>query len=155
MKVLVLTISDRAFGNIYEDVSGKEIEQRLQAHFPEVHITREIVPDEIEMIQAMFQQYSEYDFILTTGGTGLSERDVTPEATEAFCDRLVPGIAEILRNESYKQTPNAMLSRAVAGIKEKTLIVNLPGSVKGATFCTELLVPILSHATKMMRGEGH
>jgi len=79
----------------------------------------------------------------------------TPDVTEKFCDRLIPGIAEYLRSESIKQTINAVISRGIAGVKDKTIIINLPGSVKRAAFCTELLIPIVLHAVKMVRGEGH
>lgn len=95
------------------------------------------------------------DGIITTGGTGLSPRDISPEVTAVYCDRAIPGTAEMLRAKSYRQTPNAMLSRGVTGMKAKTLIINLPGSVKAAEFCTKIIAPILAHAVKMARGEGH
>jgi molybdenum cofactor synthesis domain-containing protein len=95
------------------------------------------------------------DWIITTGGTGLSPRDVTPEATVQYCDRLVPGIAEILRMESCRQTPNAMGSRSIADMKGKTIAVNLPGSAKAATFCATILIPVIKHAGAMIEGQGH
>lgn len=155
MKILVLTISDRAARGIYEDLSGPAVEQMIRERISSADIKRDIVVDDKDKIVSAFVNHREYDCILTTGGTGLSDRDVTPEATEEFCDRLVPGIAELLRMRSYAQTPNAMLSRGVAGTKGKTLIVNLPGSVKGAAFCTQVLLDVLEHAIAMMQGKGH
>jgi len=155
MKVLVLTISDRASQGVYEDKSGPAIESILAEKLPESIIDRLIVPDEKNAIKDSFDNNLGKDIIITTGGTGIGPRDITPDITEKFCDRLIPGIAEYLRNESLKQTINAVLSRGVAGVKGNTLIINLPGSVKGASFCAELLIQILPHALKMMRGKGH
>lgn len=155
MKVLVLTISDRASQGVYDDKSGPVIEKILTEKLSEVLVERLIVSDDEVAIKEAYSSHLEKDIIITTGGTGIGPRDNTPDITENFCDRLIPGIAEYLRIESCKQTINAVLSRGVAGIKDKTLIINLPGSVKGASFCTELLIPILAHAVKMMRGEGH
>ena len=155
MKVLVLTISDRASQGVYEDKSGPVIEKILTEKLSEVLVERLIVSDDETAIKEAFSSHLEKDIIITTGGTGIGPRDNTPDITEKFCDRLIPGIAEYLRIESCKQTINAVLSRGVAGIKDKTLIINLPGSVKGVSFCTELLITILPHALKMMRGEGH
>jgi molybdopterin adenylyltransferase len=115
----------------------------------------EVVPDEAQAIVAAFQRNGQADFILTTGGTGISPRDVTPEATSNYCDRELPGIAEILRAESYKETPTAVLSRGYAGIKGNTIIVNFPGSVKAVRLCTQVLIPVMEHALSMLHGEGH
>ena len=93
--------------------------------------------------------------MLTTGGTGIGPRDVTPEATSEFCTRQLPGIAEMLRATSLRETPMAALSRAVAGQKGRTIVVNLPGSPAGVRTCVSALLPILEHAVEMMRGEGH
>ncbi|MBD3320836.1 MAG: MogA/MoaB family molybdenum cofactor biosynthesis protein [Chitinivibrionales bacterium] len=155
MKVLVLTISDRASHGIYEDKSGPAIEQVLIAHLPDVSIERIIVPDDKEAILNAFIANTGAEAIITTGGTGIGPRDITPDVTENYCDRLIPGIAEYLRAESIKQTVNAAISRTVAGVKGDSIIVNLPGSVNGASFCAELLVPVLVHAVKMLNGEGH
>ena len=155
MKVLVLTISDRASQGVYEDNSGPSIESILTEKLPESVIERLIVSDDANAIEKAFTTHLDNDVIVTTGGTGIGPRDNTPDITEKFCDRLIPGISEYLRNESLKQTINAVLSRGVAGVKDNTLIINLPGSVKGASFCTELLISILPHAMKMMRGKGH
>lgn len=120
---------------------------------------RVIVPDEFETIREAligFADESQVDLILTTGGTGFAERDVTPEATLAVIDREAPGIAEAIRRESAASTKFAMLSRAVAGIRGKTLIINLPGSPKGVRECFAVFEPVLVHALKLIRGEtGH
>lgn len=155
MKVLVLTVSDRASAGEYEDLSGPAIADTIAEHIPEVETTREVVPDEPDRIEAALRAGLSADVIITTGGTGIGPRDVTPDVTARFCDRLVPGIAEVLRSESYKETPHAMLSRAVAGVKCKTLVVNVPGSAKGARFCAELLIPVIRHAPRMLAGAGH
>jgi molybdopterin adenylyltransferase len=155
VKVLVLTISDRAAQGVYEDKSGPAIKEILAKNLPDASIDSLIVPDEADAIFNAFSSNIDKDVILTTGGTGIGPRDITPDVTQKFCDRLIPGIAEYLRSESMKQTSNAALSRGVAGVKDKTIIINIPGSVKGASFCTELLMPIMQHAVKMVRGEGH
>jgi len=155
MKVTVITISDRASKGLYEDLSGPVIEKIIKENIADVEISRMIVPDEKEEIREALQKAASSDFILTTGGTGLSSRDITPEICEEYCDRSLPGMAEILRSESYKETPHAMLSRGYAGIKDKTIIVNFPGSVKAVTLCTRILLPVMGHALKMINNEGH
>ncbi len=155
MKILVLTISDRASRGEYEDLSGPAIEKILSKKIPGADITRAIVSDDRSGIEKKFGESLDYDVIITTGGTGLGPRDNTPEATESFCDREIPGIAEYLREESRRETVNAVLSRGRAGMKGDTLIINLPGSVKGAVFCAELLGGIIPHALNMIKGVGH
>ena len=155
MKVTVITISDRASQGLYEDLSGPAIEKIIKETIADAEISRMIVPDEKAEIREAMQKAAASDFILTTGGTGLSSRDVTPEICEEYCDRSLPDMAEILRSESYKETPHAMLSRGYAGIKDKTIIVNFPGSVKAVTLCTRILLPVMGHALKMINNEGH
>ena len=155
MKVLVLTISDRAAAGVYEDQSGPALEQVLRELLDDVVIRRAVVPDESLQIEAAMTEGLDCDVILTTGGTGLGPRDITPEVTERFCDRAVPGLAELLRMESLKETSHAALSRGAAGQRGMTLVVNLPGSVRGASFGARVLAPILPHAAKMMAGKGH
>ena len=155
MTVSVITISDRASRGEYPDRSGPEIVSILLDAFPEARVATEVVPDEAQAIVAAFRRHRRADFILTTGGTGVSGRDVTPEATRGYCERELPGIAEALRAESYKQTPAAVLSRGVAGIRGDTIIVNFPGSVKAVRLCTRVLIPVMEHALSMLRGEGH
>ena len=155
MTVTVITISDRASRGEYPDRSGPEIVSILRRAFAEVEIAAEVVPDEAEAILAAFRRHRGADFILTTGGTGISERDVTPEVTRGYCQRELPGIAEILRAESYRETPTAVLSRGYAGLKGSTVIVNFPGSVKAVRLCTRVLIPVMEHALEMLRGQGH
>jgi molybdopterin adenylyltransferase len=155
MKVTVITISDRAAKGIYEDLSGPVIEKILKEGLENIDVSRIIVPDERDEILRALKSAASADFILTTGGTGLSARDITPEICEEYCDKSLPGIAEALRSESYKETPHALLSRGYAGIKNKTVIVNFPGSVKAVTLCTGILLPVMGHAVKMINNEGH
>lgn len=155
MKVTVITISDRASQGVYEDLSGPVIEKILKENIENIEVCRIIVPDEKNEVLNALKNAASSDFILTTGGTGLSKRDITPEICEEYCDKSLPGISEILRSESYKETPQAMLSRGYAGIKDKTVIVNFPGSVKAVTLCTKVLLPVMDHAIKMINNEGH
>jgi molybdopterin adenylyltransferase len=151
-KALVLTISDTASAGKREDLSGPEARRILtDAGFEVAAI--EILPDERAQIESRLRRASEEGFLLvvTSGGTGLSPRDVTPEATLAVIDRSVPGIAELMRIESLKVTPRAALSRAVSGIRQSTLIINLPGSVKGVRECLTAVRPILSHAMDVLK----
>ncbi len=155
MTVCVVTVSDRASKGEYEDKSGPAIEQLILETYPDCRIVRELIPDEIKVIGAALERNTSSDFILTTGGTGLSERDITPEATELFCDKRLPGIEESLRAASLKETSSAMLSRGYAGVRDATIVINFPGSVRAVTLCTKVVVPIMGHAIKMLRGEGH
>ena len=155
MKAAVITISDRASKGIYEDLSGPEIEKILKEQVPSCKIERVIVPDEENDILKAMTYFEGYDFILTTGGTGIGPRDVTPNITEKYCDRELPGISETLRAESLKETNSAMLSRGYSGMKGNTIIVNFPGSVKAVRLCTKVIAPVMTHAVKMIKGEGH
>lgn len=155
MKVLVLTISDRASRGEYEDLSGPAVAGVIEKGVEGAEIEIAVVPDDPVLIGKELEGNLDRDVILTTGGTGLGPDDITPEVTAGFCERLIPGIAEYLRRESCSQTVNAVLSRGIAGVRGKTLIVNLPGSVRGASFCAELLIHLLPHALKMMAGGGH
>ena len=155
MKILVITISDRASRGEYEDLSGPAVKAILEEEIAGAEVEIVIVPDEEDEIERALESGLSGDAIITTGGTGLGPRDITPEVTERFCDRSVPGISEMLRAESLKETRNAALSRGYSGMKGKTLIVNIPGSVRGASFCARLLAPLLTHAGGMISGEGH
>jgi len=153
--VAVITISDRASRGEYEDLSGPEIEREVRARYPSAAVTRSVVPDEPDAILAELRAHEGADFILTTGGTGLSPRDVTPEVTLRFCEKEVPGIAEVLRAQSYGETPAAMLSRGTAGLRGSTIVVNFPGSPKAVRLCMKVLGPVMEHAIRMIRAEGH
>jgi molybdopterin adenylyltransferase len=155
MRVAVITISDRASRGEYEDLSGPEIEKEVFARYPSAEVTRSVVPDEPDAILAALRAGMGVDFILTTGGTGLSPRDVTPETTMRFCEKEIPGIAETLRAHSSAETPAAMLSRGYAGMRGSTVVVNFPGSLKAVRLCMKVLGPVMEHAIRMMRAEGH
>ncbi len=155
MRVAVITISDRASRGEYEDLSGPEIEKEVLARYPAAVVIRSVVPDEPDAILAELRAGAGADFILTTGGTGLSHRDVTPEVTMRFCEKEIPGIAEALRAQSYAETAAAMLSRGYAGMRGSTVVVNLPGSPRAVRLCMSVLGPVMEHAVRMMRAEGH
>ena len=155
MKVAVITVSDRASQNLYEDKSGPLIVKMLKEQFPKAAIVRMTVPDDKDEIMNSLREQNDSDYIFTCGGTGLSFRDVTPDVTREFCEKPVPGIAEVLRAQSYLETPHAMLSRGFAGVKGTTIVVNFPGSPKAAEMCTKLLMPVMIHGMNMLRGEGH
>lgn len=160
MRILVITVSDRAFKGIYEDKSGDAIINLLKEYFIKENliykIEKIIIPDEYDIIlNTLKENKDNFNIIITTGGTGLSERDVTPEATRDFCKKEVSGISEYLRAESIKETIFASLSRGYAGINDKVFVVNFPGSEKGAIFYANLIIPLLAHIVDMMNGKGH
>jgi molybdopterin adenylyltransferase len=155
VRIAVITVSDRAARGIYEDRSGPAVEQALRDLVPGAEIRREIVADERAEIRAALERHPEADWILTTGGTGPAARDVTPEVTREWCDREAPGIAEYLRARSLTETPHAVFSRGIAGLRGRQYVVNLPGSEKGARFCATLLAPLLVHGVEMAAGGGH
>jgi molybdenum cofactor synthesis domain-containing protein len=151
----IITVSDRGSRGEREDASGEAIEAVLtQSGFQVLH--RVIVPDEVPIIQSVLRRFADEQkvgLIVTTGGTGVSPRDVTPEATLAVLDRIVPGMAEAMRASSLQKTPHAMISRAVTGIRGWTLIVNLPGSPRGAAENLNVLLPALPHALQKIQGD--
>jgi molybdopterin adenylyltransferase len=155
LEIVVITVSDRAFRGEYEDLSGPKIREIILASDLPARVTLTVVPDEREAIHAAIMDNLDKDFIFTTGGTGISSRDITPEVTQEICEKSLPGIDEFLRRESFKETPFAVLSRGFSGMKAKTMIINLPGSVKAVTLCTNLMLPILAHAKKMVEGGKH
>ena len=153
-RAAVLTISDRSSRGERPDASGPVVEDLLrQAGYEIVETT--ILPDEQPRIEEALKTLADRhtaDLVVTTGGTGFSPRDVTPEATLAVCDRLTPGIPEAMRYASLQITPRAMLSRAQAGLRKQTLIVNLPGSPKAARENLEAVLPALAHGLQMLSG---
>jgi molybdenum cofactor synthesis domain-containing protein len=155
MKAAILTLSDRCSTGEREDGSGPALKVWLEGHG--VTVARcEVIPDEGQLISDKLAEWADsgsFDLILTTGGTGVSPRDVTPEATERVVDRLLPGFGEVMRMESLKKTMHAMISRAVAGIRGQTLIINLPGSPKGATECISFVWPAVPHTVAKMQGD--
>lgn len=155
MRVGVITISDRGYRGEREDASGEVIREMIQGLGAEI-ILSTVIPDEQEEIKkALIQGADEMglDLIVTTGGTGVSPRDVTPEATMAVIEREVPGFAEAMRTEGLKRTPHAMISRAVCGMRGRTLIVNLPGSPKAVREGLEVILSALPHAIAKIQGD--
>ncbi len=152
----ILTVSDRGSRGEREDESGKAIRELLAALNARA-VKYDIVPDERDIIAQRLRQWADeegIDLIITTGGTGLSPRDVTPEATLDVVDRVALGFVEAMRAESLKKTPRAMLSRAVAGIRGRSLIINLPGSPRGVRECLAVILPALPHAIEVLKGEA-
>jgi molybdenum cofactor synthesis domain-containing protein len=156
IRAAVLTVSDRSFRGERPDTSGPAVAEMLLSLPAEVS-QQVVVPDEIPCIRRALLHFSDglgIDLVVTTGGTGVDPRDVTPEATREVLDREVPGMAEAMRADSQARVPTAMLSRAMVGIRGRTLIVNLPGSPGGARENLAVLLPVLPHAIGKIRGEG-
>lgn len=155
LQTAVITVSDRCAAGTTVDTAGPAVVEVLRDTL-KAHIAVScVVPDEVDVIEKTLRNYSErhVDVLFTVGGTGIASRDVTPEATRKVLDRELPGLAEAMRASSALQTPHAWLSRAVAGVYRETVIVNLPGSLRGATENLRSILPVLPHAVKMLRGD--
>ncbi|RCK75488.1 MAG: Molybdenum cofactor biosynthesis protein MoaB [Anaerolineae bacterium] len=153
IRFAILTISDRSARGEREDASGPALKQAVEQYGGKVFLQK-IVADEQRAIEEILRDWCDtdaVDVILTTGGTGCAPRDVTPEATAAVIERPVPGIAEAIRSASLKITPHAMLSRGIAGIRKRVLVINLPGSPKGAVQSFEIALPVIPHAVQLLR----
>ena len=151
----ILTISDKGAQGLRHDRSGEVIRESLSQLDSNV-VKYEVIPDEREVIVGKLAEWADkggVDVILTTGGTGLSQRDVTPEATLSVIDKNVPGFAEAMRAKSLEKTPMAVLSRAISGLRGKCLIINLPGSSKAVREGLEVILPALPHAVEIIKGE--
>jgi len=153
-KIGIITVSDRASKGIYEDLSGKAIIDTLNDYlvssWEEVY---KIIPDEQDIIEQTMKDMIDNDeccLVVTTGGTGPAKRDVTPEATEAVCDRMMPGFGELMRQESLKFVPTAILSRQTAGLRGSSLIVNLPGKPKSIRECLDAVFPAIPYCLDLM-----
>lgn len=157
MKIGRVTVSDRASAGIYEDRSGPEIENVLREFLGGgAEFESAIVPDEMDLISAALEKFADElkcDLIVTTGGTGITTRDVTPEATRAVLEIELPGFGEIMRVQSFAKVRTAILSRAVAGTRGQTLIVNLPGKPSAVRECLEILAPAIREGVAHLRGE--
>ena len=157
MRVAILTISDRVFTGQREDKSGPAVAERCKALGWEI-VAAEALPDERATIASRLTTLADSggtDLVLTTGGTGIGPRDSTPEATAAACEKLMPGVGELIRAKGRGLNPRAILSRAVAGVRAKCLIVNLPGSPKGAVESLDAVADLLPHAVDVLRGAHH
>ena len=149
----ILTISDKGWQGQRFDESGKVIRETILDNRV---VKYEVVPDEVDVIAGKLAEWADegsVDVILTSGGTGLGPRDVTPEATLSVVDKVVPGFAEAMRAKTFEATPFAILSRATAGVREKCLIINLPGSPKAVRECLEVILPVIPHAMEIIKGE--
>jgi len=156
-KAAVLTISDRCWKKERVDLSGKVIIGLIKGIDGEV-IKYDIVPDETDLIEKKLLFYCDdlkVDFVFTTGGTGFGSRDVTPEATKAVAEKIIPGIPELMRLEGFKKTKNAMLSRGVSVIRKSSIIINLPGSPAGVKESLMAILDIIPHAFDMLKGGNH
>lgn len=156
IKVAIITISDKGARGQREDISKKAIEKVLRQLETDI-VWYSIVPDEMSLIKnALIEAVETHhaDLVLTTGGTGFAKRDITPEATRAVIEKIVPGISEIIRVESFKKTSHAILSRAIAGIRGKSLIINLPGSPKGVQESLGVILEALPHGIDILKGEA-
>ncbi len=157
MRVAIVTVSDSAAQGIRQDLSGPAVRERCLALGWQVSITV-VVPDELFVLQARLLELADSgsaDVILTTGGTGVGPRDITPEATSAVCQKTIPGLGELMREKGRQATPRAALSRALAGVRGRTLIVNLPGSPRGAVESLDAIADLLPHAVEVLRGARH
>jgi len=157
IRVAILTVSDSCAQGQQEDISGQTIKDMLPEDRFEI-CRKKIVADDHEKIVNELKHFSDkadIDVVFTTGGTGLGPRDITPEATASVCERIIPGLGEIMRAEGLKKTKNAILSRGIAGIYNKTLVINLPGSPRGVKESLEIILNVLPHAVDMMHGGGH
>lgn len=157
IKIAILTVSDSCAQGERKDVSGPAIRDILSEGQFQV-CEKKITADNLKAIANQLKYFSDkadIDVVLTTGGTGLGPRDVTPEATVSVCERTVPGISEIIREQGYQKTKRAILSRGVAGVRNNTLIINLPGSPKAVRESLEIILDVLPHAVEMIHGGGH
>ena len=155
-KIAIITVSDRASAGIYEDISGKAIIDTLNEYLTSPwEAVYKIIPDEQEIIENTLKSVVDNDnchLVVTTGGTGPAARDVTPEATEKVCDRMMPGFGELMRAESLKFVPTAILSRQTAGLRGSSLIVNLPGKPKSIRECLDAVFPAIPYCLDLMNG---
>jgi molybdenum cofactor synthesis domain-containing protein len=157
MRVAILTVSDSVSAGKYEDRSGPEVQARCKSLGWEV-VSSAVLPDDRSAIESFLKTTADansVDLILTTGGTGLGPRDVTPEATQAVCERMIPGFPEQMRAQGVKKNLRAILSRAVAGIRGTTIIVNLPGSPQGAVESLDAVADLLPHSAAVLHGAKH
>ena len=156
IRAVVITASDACARGAREDVSGATLAGLLREAGAEI-VAREVLPDDLEPLAEALRRYADradVNLVVTTGGTGLAPRDNTPEATRAVIEREAPGVAEAMRAVTLRQTPTAMLSRGVCGVRSGALIINLPGSPRAVGECFEVIRPVLAHAVALLAGGG-
>lgn len=155
-KIGIVTVSDRASAGVYEDISGPAIIDTLNDYLSsEWQAVTRVIADEQDLIEQTLRELIDQDkcaLVVTTGGTGPAKRDVTPEATEAVCDRMMPGFGELMRTESLKYVPTAILSRQTAGLRGQSLIINLPGKPKAIRQCLDAVFPAVPYCLDLMDG---
>jgi molybdopterin adenylyltransferase len=156
IKIGILTASDRASAGVYEDLSGKAVKETLQSYLAvEWESIYAVIPDDQEAIESELKRLADEEgcsLVVTTGGTGPAPRDITPEATEAVCEKMIPGFGELMRAVSLKYVPTAILSRQTAGIRGKTLIINLPGKPKSIRECLDAVFPAVPYCIDLIGG---
>jgi molybdopterin adenylyltransferase len=156
VKFGILTLSDRASSGVYEDLSGPAIRACLESYLStSFQISQRVIPDDFELIKKNLVDLCDVEkcsLVVTTGGTGPSKRDVTPEATEAICERMFPGFGELMRSVSLRSVPTAILSRQTAGTRGQTLIVNLPGKPASIKECLDAVFPAIPYCLELMGG---
>ncbi len=156
IKIGIINVSDRASKGIYEDLPGKEVNRVLGEYLlSEWEPVYKVIPDEQDQLETAMKQMADVDrccLVVTTGGTGPAKRDVTPEATEAVCEKMMPGFGELMRQVSLQYVPTAILSRQTAGIRGNTLIVNLPGKPKAIQQCLEAVFPAIPYCIDLIEG---
>jgi molybdopterin adenylyltransferase len=154
IKIGVINVSDRASAGIYEDIPGKAVVELLNEYLiSEFEVVYAVIPDEQALLESkMIEMSQEVCLLVTTGGTGPALRDVTPEATEAVCQKMLPGFGELMRSVSLQYVPTAILSRQTAGILNETLIVNLPGKPKAIRQCLEVVFPAIPYCIDLIGG---
>lgn len=156
IKIGVINVSDRASAGIYEDIPGKAVVETLKEYLiSEFETVYRVIPDEQELISQTLIEMADIHnccLIVTTGGTGPAKRDVTPEATEAICQKMMPGFGELMRQESLKYVPTAILSRQTAGIRGSSLIINLPGKPKAIRQCLDVVFPAVPYCIDLIEG---
>lgn len=155
-KIGIVTVSDRASAGVYEDISGPAISDTLNDYLSsEWQAVTRVIADEQDLIEQTLRELVDQErcaLVVTTGGTGPAKRDVTPEATEAVCDRMMPGFGELMRTESLKYVPTAILSRQTAGLRRQSLIINLPGKPKAIRQCLDAVFPAVPYCLDLMDG---
>ena len=156
IKIGIINVSDRASAGIYEDIPGKAIVSTLNEYLiSEWEPVYRVIPDEQDQIEAAMKMMADEEgccLVVTSGGTGPAKRDVTPEATEAVCQKMMPGFGELMRAESLKYVPTAILSRQTAGIRNHTLIINLPGKPKAIRECLDAVFPAVPYCIDLIEG---